>query len=262
MKNKSIIVLIFIISCLFTNCEKRIPIDADFPYETDRLFCEIIGITELGFYGQINLINEVQSSSSLSTNYHLTIEEDGISVIDTTSNSTVFFLAYSILPDKTYNLNIKYKQQTIYSTQVQTPAKILLKNLTATNDYIDSLGFNVVTYSFDATPTNASSDQYFSYTAQLVPDSNTALNLFKVEEGVRLDNSSPTHTQQRIPNFANYAFLKTGLLSLDQVLYQYLKNIKKLGNIPNDDIAGHHGNLTGGIGYFGIINYDLKQVAF
>ena len=260
MKNKH---LLFAILLLCLSCEKRIPIEADFPYEANRLFCEIIGIVDQGFYGQINLVREVQSTTPLSTNYHLTIEEDGIIIIDTTSSSTIFFLNYNIQPNKTYNLNINFNQQTVYSTPVQTPDKITLENLSASNDYIDSLGFKVVTYAFDATPPNNTSEhQYFSYTAQLLQNLSFPINFFDVEEGTSIKTGTTLHIRQRIPNLANQAFLKVGVLSLDQRLYQYLQNIKKLGNIPNDNIAGHHGNLTGGIGYFGIINYDLKEITF
>ncbi len=262
MANKRISLMLMILS-LCISCEKRIPIDADFPYESNRLFCEIIGVPDLGFYGQINQIKAVQSSPPLTTNYQLTITEDGTTIIEVAGSLSNFFLPYNILAGKKYSLQLFYDTQLIESGQTTAPDKISINDLNASNDFIDSLGFNVVSYSFNARPTNASNpDQYYSHTAQLLQNISSPIDFFNIEEGAKLDHATTNHIQQRLPNISNKKNLKISIIALDKELYLYLKNIKKLGIIPNDDIAGHHGNLRGALGYFGIINYDLREVSF
>lgn len=247
---------------LSIGCEKRIPVAVDFPYEEHRLFCEILGIPDKGFYGRISLINEVQSNGILPADYHLEIMENGITVWEFNSSLSQFFLAYEVKRDKQYSLFLAYDGQSVTSPSVTAPSPLLLENMTAQNEYIDSLGFKVVTYSFDASPTAPTTEQYFTHAAQLVQSAAIELNPFNINEVGIITGGEVAHIQQRLPNFQDEKYLKVGLLSLDKPLFQYLKNIKKLGSIPNDNIAGHQGNLTGSIGYFGVIEYELAEVVF
>ena len=252
-----------ILLVLTFSCEKRIPLEAEFPYEEGRLFCEVLGISEQGFLCTIAPVQAIQATTSLPARYDLIIEEDGLTIFELHSDQSSFFLPYQMSSDKDYTLHIEYKGQDIYSQPTRMPAKIQLTNLEAGNDFIDSLGFYVASYAFDAEPTApAEPEQYFAFTSQLVFTPAVTIDWFDIEEGIRIENGATQHIQQRIPNQNNYQYLKAGLLALDKHLYQYLKNIKKPGIIPNDHIAGHHGNLTGAIGYFGLVNYELEEVAF
>ncbi len=256
------IISVWIIVSFFFSCEKRMDLETEFPFEKERIFCEVIGLVETGFFGTITQVQPVESIRMEHQPLRTIIREEGRIIFNDMLYSDVFNFVYRIKDSTNYSIEIIYKNQMISSPDENMASPdIFIKNLVVNNEFVDSLGFHVANFNFAIfVPPQAQS--YYSYVTEVIPSLLVSINLIGAEPTEKFSDGTTVHITKRIPNIQNYPYSRTTLFSIDKSLYQYLKNIHLLGNIPNDDIEGHQGNLDGGLGYFGIVNYDTAMVKF
>ena len=256
--------LLMIVSLLWA-CEKRILLDTEFPHAEERVFCEVVGFVNLGFFGTVTQVQEVTTDIIDHQNLKVIIREENSIIFEETLTLPALFFSYPVKNDINYSIEILYKNQTIKSNQSKMASPpLFIENLIVENNFIDSLGFEVATIAFDFTsPPNTNETLYYTYQIELSPDNpSTMLDPYGNNPADTVSITSLNFIEKRIANMTNHTFAHVGLLSIDKPFFQYLKNIKQLDIIPNDNIEGHHGNLDGGIGYFGVVNYDLEVVEF
>lgn len=262
-------IYIFVLGLCIAACEKREEIHVDFPHEND-LFCEIIGVPAQGFFGQITKINSVTSTYfnpiSGAEECTLSIYEDNTLIYNQLVNDgSYIFIPYNINENSDYELNCNCKDYHIQSKTPKTaPPNIVLNNSSAYRQYVDSLGLNVVDINYDISYSQQEDLFYYAYNEIL---SSSPLffdyNIISTAElGIPTSENNDIHRYKRLPstNFSDY-FANIFVVSIDKDLFQYTRNIRQLGLIPNDDIANHHGNLEGGVGYFGIIRVAEQYLA-
>lgn len=257
--------LILVMLSLFWACEKRILLDTAFPHAEERIFCEVVGFVNLGFFGTVTQVQEVASNTIEHQNLKVIIREESSIIFEETLTIPTLSFSYPVKNDINYSIEILYKNQKIKSNQNKMASPpLFIENLIVENDFIDSLGFEVATITFDfKAPSNTNEDLYYTYQIELSPDNpSTILNPYGNNPADTVSIINPNFITKRIANMTSYSFASVGLLSIDKPFFQYLKNIKQLNFIPNDNIEGHHGNLDGGIGYFGVVNYDLEVIEF
>ena len=258
-----IISFIFLLMLLVTmiGCEKRMVLDKDFPHESSKLFCELIGFPERGFIGTISKIKTVQGKESTSVSVQISIWEDNKLIIDEMIHDD-FLIPYNVDVNHNYKMEINYKNAIIrsQSSSVILP-KMEMNNFLATNDFIDSLGIHVIQAQFDFKNSESITDSIYyvpNFSLNLLNDDFTKIGEFMKPKSI-LPNKT-VYFNRRIANQFNYHAFRMNLFIIDRALFEYLKYIVQLGQIPNDNIEGHHGNILGGVGYFGIINYDSRFV--
>ena len=239
-------------------------LDTEFPYEKDRIFCEVIGLPGTGFFGTATQIKPVESGDFEHQKVQVIIWEAGNIIFDTVPPVSSFSLPYNIQNDMDYSIEVKYKDQIITSRQhKKAPPRFTIEALSVENEFIDSLGFHVTTTAFSfASPIGTGEELFYTYNIELLSIQTQSINIFGTEPGGNIEAGTTTLVSSRLPNLSDYALAQISLISLDKEFYQYLKNINRLGIIPNDEVEGHQGNLEGGIGYFGIVNFDVELVEF
>jgi hypothetical protein len=254
----------FLLLVLLSACEKRVLVETAFPFEKDRIFCELVGLVGTGFIGTLTQIQPVGTPGPDHQGVKVIIREGESIIFNQTPDSAFFIFPYNIQDDSYYSLEILYKDQVITSKENQKASPFFpIETLSCQNEFIDSLDFEVATVDFHFTTQGTlQDDYYYTFNIELISNPLTPINIFGTEPAENIGGNSTKFISQRVPNLLNDTIARTTLISLDKAFYQYLKNIKLLGIIPNDDIEGHQGNLEGGIGYFGIVNYDVREVIF
>lgn len=247
-------------------CEKREPLDVGFPSEKG-LFCEVIGIPSVGFFGHISRISEtspaVYAPISVEDECQLNIYENDVLVYDEmVLYGSNIGIPYAIDTAATYRLTCDCKDYQLRSkAPKEVPPPLEINNSSAYRFFVDSLNTYVVDVNYSI-QNNGTSDQlfYYAYSERLSFSSNNPFfeSLGSATFGVPT-LSSTIGRYKRIPSSGfseSYAIVTA--ISVDKDLFQYSRNIQQLGQIPNDDIANHHGNLEGGVGYFGVVQIREK----
>lgn len=254
-------VFIGILLVTIVGCEKRMVLKKDFPHESSKLFCEIIGFPVRGFVGTISKIKSVQGNESTSISAHLLIWENNKLIIDEMVQDN-FLIPYNVDVYHNYRMKVNYMNTEISSqTSSVVLPKIEMNNFAATNDFVDSLGIHVIQANFDFSNPEMITDSIYyvpNFSLNLFNDDFTKIGEFMKPKSI-LPNKS-VYFKRKIANQFSYHAFRMNLFVIDKALFEYLKYIVQLGQIPNDNIEGHHGNITGGVGYFGIINYDTRFI--
>jgi len=248
-------VLMFSIS--ISGCEKRIPLDTPFPYVEDLIFCELIGIPNVGFQGVIQSVNSISTNDNFDISaVKLTIYEDDHIVYNQFLVDSKIEIKYVVKHDFEYAIKIEYLDQTIVSSRKVAAPEIEINDFEYQNNYIESLGLEVASLSYSCGG-NTDSLYYINIDELVSPPFNGVS--FGISDLPKLLlGGKQAAVSKRLPNPNRKDYIQSIVISIDHEAFQYYKLSSQLGSIPNDMIDGHQGNLEGGIGYFGVIDFDLE----
>ena len=254
---KIFIGFVFLFSISIWSCEKRIPLDTEFPHADNLLFCELIGIPNVGFRGNIMPINKIEKNTHFDiSTIKLTIFEDNHIAYSQFLTDSKITIKYVVKRASQYFIKIEYLDQVITSPIKKAAPEIHITSFEYQNEYIDSLDIEVtsVTYTCGG---DADSLYYINV------DDLVSLPIDEAPFGIAelpklLLNGKQTSISKHIPNVNHEDYIRSLVLSIDHDAFRYYKLSAQLGSISNDNIDGHQGNLKGGIGYFGLIDFDLE----
>lgn len=255
---------LFLLILLYWSCEKREILDIDFPQEND-IFCELIGIPEQGFFGNMSRITSantpIYTPITADDECQINIYENNVLIYDQTLiNASDIYIPYPIDIDAEYRLVCNCKNESIRSKAPQSaPAAVHINDSSAYRFFVDSLNLHVVDINYNINHQAQTDAFYYAYLEQVAPFPAylNPSNLSQLTLAPPNTSASTIQRYKRLPslNF-NDQFASVLLISMDKDLFQYTRNIYQLEQIPNDEIANHNGNLEGGVGYFGIIQFD------